>query len=236
LPPSAERVRADSAVRGIPLAQSPTSPRPSGGAEGRSEPGPQAPVIPAQVAGSQTFPVGAGIPGGAGGAAKAGAALDAEVAKETNEPKSSSADARLSKVDSTALQLLEERSTEHVINTPNSAVKWRINSSGFVERTEDGGATWKGQEVDAGGPLLAGSAPDEKTCWVVGRQGLIFVTKDAENWKKIPPPAPADLISVSAKDASSATVVTADGRQFSTHDRGKKWKLERNPHRSNPPQ
>ena len=60
---------------------------------------------------------------------------------------------------------------------------------------------------------------------VVGRDGLILLTKDATNWEKIPPPIPADFIAVTAKDASSATVITTDGRKFITGDGGKKWTL-----------
>jgi hypothetical protein len=123
-----------------------------------------------------------------------------------------------------ALQTLEERSAEHVIDTPIPSVKWRITAAGFVERSEDGGATWQGQEPDPEAHLVAGSAPTERVCWLVGKEGVVLVTKDAANWKKIPPPVAADLTSVSAKSASAATVTTADGRRFTTHNEGKKWK------------
>jgi len=172
-------------------------------------------------------PVG-GAPGSGaiGGVAGAEASLDREAAAKEKQGMASDANARLRKDSRAALQVLEERSSEKVIDTPAPTVKWRIAASGFVERSEDGGATWKGQEVDATATLLAGSAPDEKTCWVVGRGGLVLVTKDGRIWKKIPPPASADIVTVSAEDASSATVTTADGRRFSTHNSGKKWKLE----------
>jgi hypothetical protein len=124
------------------------------------------------------------------------------------------------------LQILAERSVATVIDTPIPAIKWRITSAGFVERSEDGGATWKGQEPDSEAHLVAGSAPTDKVCWLVGSEGIILVTKDATNWKKIPPPVAADLTAVSAKSASTATITTADGRRFSTHNEGKKWKPE----------
>lgn len=124
------------------------------------------------------------------------------------------------------LQILAERSVATVIDTPIPAIKWRITTAGFVERSEDGGATWKGQEPDPEAHLVAGSAPTAKVCWLVGSEGIVLVTKDATNWKKIPPPVAADLTAVSAKSASAATITTADGRRFSTHNEGKKWKPE----------
>jgi len=124
------------------------------------------------------------------------------------------------------LQILAESSVATVIDTPILAIKWRITTAGFVERSEDGGATWKGQEPDPDAHLVAGSAPTDKVCWLVGSEGVVLVTKDATNWKKIPPPVTADLTAVSAKSASAATITTADGRRFSTHNEGKKWKPE----------
>jgi len=120
-------------------------------------------------------------------------------------------------------QTLAQRSSVAVIDTPVPAVKWRITDGAFVERTVDGGATWHGQELAASGSLLAGSAPNATACWLVGRNGLIFLTKDAKKWKKLSPPASVDLVAISAKNASSAVATASDGRRFSTHDGGKKW-------------
>jgi Photosynthesis system II assembly factor YCF48 len=216
--------------------QSSPSPQPSGAEVASGQTGVQAGGIGAPGAGTKaqakTGPPPtaalAGAPQGRamGGVAGGKASLDREPANKMKQDIPFDGNARLTTDSGTELQVLEERSTEKVIDTPIPTVKWRISAAGFVERSVDGGATWKGQEVDATGALLAGSAPDEKTCWVVGREGLVLVTKDAANWKKIPPPAPADLVAVSAEDASSATVTTADGRRFSTHNRGRKWKLE----------
>ncbi|HTS13937.1 MAG TPA: hypothetical protein VMH00_17585 [Candidatus Limnocylindrales bacterium] len=125
------------------------------------------------------------------------------------------------------MQTLDERSTEKIISTPNPAVRWRITKDGFVERSEDSGATWHGQQPYPDGRFTGGAAPSEKICWLVGRDGLVLVTKDAVHWEKLPPPTSADLITVSAKNASSATVTAADGQRFVTHNDGKKWKPER---------
>jgi len=130
----------------------------------------------------------------------------------------------VSNADQAQLQTLEERKTGKVIDTPIAAIKWRITPAGFVERSEDGGATWIGQEPDPEAHLISGSAPTDKVCWLVGKEGVVLVTKDAANWKKIPPPVSTDITDVSAKSASAATVTTADGRRFTTHNEGKKWK------------
>ena len=98
--------------------------------------------------------------------------------------------------------------SSQMILTPDSAILWRFAGSGFVERSTDGGATWQGEEPSAGGQLIAGAAPSANVCWIVGRDGLILLTKDAKSWKKIPPPVDADFVAVSAESAPSAIVTT----------------------------
>ena len=126
------------------------------------------------------------------------------------------------------------KASSQMILTPDPAVLWRFAGSGFVERSTDGGATWQGEEPSAGGQLVAGAAPSANVCWIVGRDGLILLTKDAKSWKKIPPPVETDFVAVSAESAPSATITTADGRKFATKDGGKKWKPAETA--ANPPQ
>jgi hypothetical protein len=114
--------------------------------------------------------------------------------------------------------------SETVIPTPDPKVLWRIAQAGFVERTEDGGATWQGQLPDPNAQLMAGAAPSTKVCWFAGRDGKILLTKNSKSWKRVPPPTTGDFTAIAAKDASSATVTTSDGRQFSTTNAGKSWK------------
>jgi hypothetical protein len=111
-----------------------------------------------------------------------------------------------------------------MILTPDPAILWRFAGSGFVERSTDGGATWQGEQPSEGGRVLAGAAPSANVCWLVGSDGLILVTKDAKNWKKVSPPEDTDFVAVSAEDGPNATVTAADGRKFATHNGGKKWK------------
>ncbi len=113
-----------------------------------------------------------------------------------------------------------------LIHTPDPTIEWRIASAGFVERTEDGGATWQGMLPSPDAQLLAGVAPTPKVCWLVGRNGLILLTRDAKTWTRIPAPDQVDFVGISAKDASSATVTSASGAKFSTKNAGKSWKPE----------
>jgi hypothetical protein len=111
-----------------------------------------------------------------------------------------------------------------LIATPDPAVFWRIAPDGFVERSTDTGATWEGTQISTQGLLLAGSAPERNVCWMVGRDGLILVTEDARRWKQIEPPVRMDIVSVTAKNGSSAAIKLADGTRYETTNSGKKWR------------
>lgn len=121
--------------------------------------------------------------------------------------------------------VLEVRSAEAVIASPDPTVQWRVGVGGTIERTADGGKTWRGQFVNGGPGLVAGSAPSAKVCWVVGRAGAILRTTDGQNWVRIAPPAMMDFIGIKAKDEKTASVIAADGRSFSTQDGGKTWQV-----------
>ena len=120
-------------------------------------------------------------------------------------------------------QIGGQRAVSTIIPTPDPKVMWRIVGKNFVERTENRGASWQGQEPAGDVQLTAGSAPSSKVCWLVGRSGVILVTKDAKHWRIVPPPVPADFAAVQAKSASSAMVITAEGMKFATTNDGKKW-------------
>ena len=116
-----------------------------------------------------------------------------------------------------------DRAARILVRSPDPQVLWRISSGRYVERSVNGGATWRVQWTNAEASVVAGSAPSADTCWLVGRGGIVLRTTDANKWQTIAPPADADFASVTAVDASSATVATADGHQFKTSDGGKHW-------------
>jgi hypothetical protein len=112
----------------------------------------------------------------------------------------------------------------------NSQVVWRFGSAGRIERSTDGGATWMPQSSPIQTELLAGSAPSETICWLVGGSGAILLSTDGATWVQVPSPKQAeqnaqapDWSSVKARNARSAIIRSADGRRFSTSDAGKTW-------------
>ncbi len=124
------------------------------------------------------------------------------------------------------LRTLKTRSLEVRIPTPDPSVIWRAGEAGLVERSEDGGKTWKGQITSANADLLAGSAPASNICWVAGRGGTILLTTDGENWRKMNSPTDADLVAIHATNAKKATVEASDGKGFATEDGGVTWRAK----------
>jgi hypothetical protein len=119
----------------------------------------------------------------------------------------------------------EKQPAALVVQTPDAGVQYRVVEVGVVERSDDGGASWQDQRVMANTEILAGAAPSVNVCWLVGRGGIVLMTTDGKNWKKIPSAADVDLVAVTAADATFATVVTADGRKFATQNGGTTWQL-----------
>ena len=85
------------------------------------------------------------------------------------------------------------------------------------------GPSWPAPPTDTGGQITAGSAPSADVCWIVGRAGTVLRSTDRQTWQRVNFPQPVDLSGVTATDARTATVVTGDGRTFSTADGGVTW-------------
>jgi photosystem II stability/assembly factor-like uncharacterized protein len=103
--------------------------------------------------------------------------------------------------------------------------RWRVLAGAKVERSLDGGATWTTANVAPGPPVIitAGSAASQQVCWLVGRSGAVFISKDGVLFERVSAPDPGDLKSVQAADALNATVKTEDDRTFTTSDGGVTW-------------
>lgn len=116
-----------------------------------------------------------------------------------------------------------------VVQSPDSAIRWRLIRQ-QVERSTDGGLTWKAQPTGTAVDLLAASSPAPSVCWIVGRTGVVLLSTDGESWRRLSSPdATADLVAVTARDAVAATVTTADGRRFTTADAGGTWTPAKDP-------
>ncbi len=129
----------------------------------------------------------------------------------------------LSQNNTLMLETAEDRKAQTIVRSPDPQVLWRISSGRFVERSADAGATWHTQWTNANAHVIAGAATSVETCWLVGRGGIILLTSDGKKWKTVSPPADVDFVNVAATGASSATVTTSEGRQFTTSDSGKHW-------------
>src|SRR5712692_2705401 len=111
-----------------------------------------------------------------------------------------------------------------IIIPPAGSVRWRVGAGGAIARSRNEGRTWDAQTSNVQADLLAGFAPSETVCWVVGREGTILRTTDGEHWEKISSPAPADWIGVQAKDALQASVFAAGHKRYDTEDGGRTWR------------
>jgi hypothetical protein len=108
------------------------------------------------------------------------------------------------------------------IVSPDPSVRWRI-AGPVVERSTNGGARWEAAPTGVASPLTAGAAPSVSVCWLVGRGGVVLLSTDGRNWRRLAFPETTDLSAVQATDARAASVSTADGRTFSTTDGGVTW-------------
>ncbi len=111
--------------------------------------------------------------------------------------------------------------------SPDGSINWRVGAAGRIERSTDRGQSWQQQASGVTAELLAGSAVSNDVVWVVGRAGIILRTTNGQQWQPVAAPSgtTADWGAVSARDAMSATVVSADAvvRRFSTTDGGRTW-------------
>ncbi len=113
--------------------------------------------------------------------------------------------------------------TERVIVSSNPASRWRILRGGAVQRSADGGGTWQTQNTGVADTLSAGSSPSPSVCWLVGPGGIVLLSTDDRAWQRLPFPEAVPLVAVRATDDRTATVTTADGREFVTTDGGQQW-------------
>jgi hypothetical protein len=105
-------------------------------------------------------------------------------------------------------------------------VRWRILSTGLVERSVDNGATWSTivLNLEPTARVTSGAAPSPAVCWLVGRAGLVLLTTDGVRFERVRVPDTTDLSSIRATNARQASITTADGRVLVTADGGATWK------------
>jgi outer membrane biosynthesis protein TonB len=201
------------------------NPAPAGASAATSE----SPAVTAQAA---TPPPPA--PEASGGAANGGAPAAADRAEggTAGDFEAGNVDHLSRGIGSSAAMVRAKTSTpaDSAAAKTNPQFIWRFGRAGRIERSSDGGTTWTPQSSPVESDLLAGSAPSETVCWLVGRNGTIIRTTDGVNWQPVPSPPeaeqngqPPDWTLVEAHDALSAVIRTENGRRFSTSDGGKTW-------------
>jgi photosystem II stability/assembly factor-like uncharacterized protein len=110
------------------------------------------------------------------------------------------------------------------IRSPDGQTRWRLAAGSPLLRSADGGVTWQRVDLPASESLTAGHSPGGSVAWLVGRGGLVYVTSDGTRFERLPFVEAIDLTAVVAIDDQQATVTAADGRAFSTTNRGATWK------------
>jgi photosystem II stability/assembly factor-like uncharacterized protein len=120
------------------------------------------------------------------------------------------------------------------LKAPSGSTLWRAGKGGIIERSTGAGKIWVSQASPSQEDWLAGTAVSDTVCWLVGRNGAIARTVDGLHWERISPPVQAagtdaklpDWISITTRDAQTATITASDGRKFATADGGKTWQLQ----------
>ena len=112
---------------------------------------------------------------------------------------------------------------DSVIVSSNPATRFRLLPGGGVQRSADGGATWRSEVTGATETLTAGASPSPSVCWLIGPAGTVLLSTDGRSWQRLTFPEAADLRSITAADGENATVTTVDGRAFATTDGGRTW-------------
>ena len=124
-----------------------------------------------------------------------------------------------------ALQKSARAAAAIEIATLDPSLGWRIVGD-RIERSEDGGTTWRVTRQNPGDGLTAGSAPSNEVCWFVGRAGRVLrTTNGGATFTDVSLTEPLDLASVAAVDAANAMIYSVEGRRFRTADGGRTWRL-----------
>ncbi len=169
---------------------------------------------------SEQVAIAPAVPGPTPASSAAPSALSAKEADAPARRDAASAPARLSAF---------AGAPERVVVSSNPATRFRLLRGGGVQRSADGGATWRTEFTGATDTLVAGSSPSPSVCWLVGPSGTVLLSTDGRSWRRVTFPETVDLRAVTAADADNATVTTADGRVFVTADGGQTWSRGQNP-------
>jgi hypothetical protein len=153
------------------------------------------------------------------------AARDAQPVRPASSPPAAAASPPAALGAAQATSMARQMFGAREVASSDPSVRWRVGPAGSVQHSGDNGATWETLPSGVTTDLLGAASPSPTVCWVVGRAGTILLTTDGRSFRRIPFPASTDLMSVRATDARNATVVSTDGRTFTTADSGATWEM-----------
>ncbi len=110
--------------------------------------------------------------------------------------------------------------------------RWTLSADGTLQRSLDGGKTWKTIPVAAGATLTAVAAMDSDI-WVGGSHGALYHSTDAgDHWTQVVPASAgqsltSNVIGIEFTDALHGKVTTADQEVWITGDGGQSWQVSR---------
>lgn len=104
-----------------------------------------------------------------------------------------------------------------------AGLRFRVEGNRLERSGEDG--AWSAVALPPGvfaSDVTAGAAAG-RAIWLIGRGGLVLRAPDGGQFLQVERPASVDLVSITAEDGRTATVVDSDGRRYSTSDSGGRW-------------
>jgi photosystem II stability/assembly factor-like uncharacterized protein len=107
----------------------------------------------------------------------------------------------------------------------NPSLGWMAGYAGRIERTDDGGKTWKTQRFEREGEVLNSLCTvDQERGWAAGGRGLVCrTTNGGKSWEEVTTKRVEDLWTVRFVTPERGWIVGEDGLILSTTDGGNTW-------------
>ena len=114
--------------------------------------------------------------------------------------------------------------TDAMRNSP----RWTLAADGTLQRSLDGGISWKQIQV-APNHVFRAVAAAGRSIWLGGQRGILFHSSDAgQHWSQMKPtaarPLPdSDIIGIEFDDEWHGKLTTASNESWTTSDAGQSW-------------